>query len=102
MYNFYIYTLGRFEIAWMDYFRFTSFYILYPLELLALSVAVYYLRSEMIKFYPFEEYKNHYVNYMYIAGIFMIATVANFASTFNHLHRKRQELLTLYAEKYTL
>ena len=102
MYNFYIYILGRFEIVWMDYFRFTSFYLLYPLEVLTMAVVVYCLREEMIKHYPFSEQNNIYVNSLHIAGIFMIAVIANFASTFNHLHHKRQELLALYAEKYTL
>lgn len=101
MYNFYIYTLGRFQIVWMDYFRFNSFYIIYPAELITMAVALFYSKEVMQLDILFE---NQYIpiTWAHISVLFVIFAAVNFASTSYYLHNKRQELISLYIDKYTL
>lgn len=101
MYNFYINTLGRYEIIWMDYFRFNSFYLLYPVELITMGAAVYISRTEMENSPKIFEYGEYNLSWLHIAVLFMIGAATNFASTSYYLHNKRQELIDLYIEKYT-
>ena len=102
MYNFYINTLGRYEIIWMDYFRFNSFYLLYPAELITMGGAVYIsiakAKEENLIIF---EYEGYYLSWLHIAVLFIISAATNFASTSYYLHNKRQELIDLYIEKYT-
>jgi hypothetical protein len=43
IYNIYINMGMRFELIWLDYFRFTSFYLMLPLEVLWSYVVIYNL-----------------------------------------------------------
>jgi len=43
IYNIYIQMGLRFELIWIDYFRFTSFYVLYPMEVICSYVVLYFM-----------------------------------------------------------
>lgn len=47
IYNIYINMGLRFELIWMDYFRFSSFYVMYPLELLCSYTVIYMLYNDI-------------------------------------------------------
>ena len=47
VYNIYINMGLRFELVWLDYFRFTSFYVLYPLENICSYILIYFVIDDL-------------------------------------------------------
>ena len=103
VYNIYINMGMRFQIVWLDYFRFTSFYLMLPLEVMCSYLVIYFLFSDIRlngpKFFKIESI-DFVVDYTLLIFMYFTISIPNLFNTFSYLHDKRIQLLQLYREKY--
>mmetsp|Transcript_24910 Transcript_24910/g.27561 ORF Transcript_24910/g.27561 Transcript_24910/m.27561 type:complete len:167 (+) Transcript_24910:197-697(+) len=101
VYNIYINMGLRFELVWLDYFRFSSFYVLYPLEVICSYIVIYFLYPHIRGIlFSFEiEQPAFTLDYGIILVIYILISIPNFLNTLHYLHNKKVQLLKLYADK---
>mmetsp|Transcript_31013 Transcript_31013/g.30560 ORF Transcript_31013/g.30560 Transcript_31013/m.30560 type:complete len:174 (-) Transcript_31013:63-584(-) len=98
VYNVYIAMGLRFELVWLDYFRFSSFYVLYPLELLCSYAVIYHLYPDIRKLFEYD-LGGFTLDYGVCIFMYIGISIPNFLNTFHYLNNKKKQLLGLYSEK---
>lgn len=96
VYNIYVNMDLKFVYPGFDWFRMTTFYVLYSAEyilsiLLVLTVFPYIKRTSIFKITLIDHNNRLHFDYSWFYLFYLVASLPNFVQTFAYLHVKRSE-----------